>query len=188
MGEYAKYKGEEIKIGTCESMYYLRYEDRGKVTAIPHSINPALEKDLFWRLPFPDEDNINPGEYDHYNRGYRLYKPIETPGTQPNSHESFADPETFENPGTIQLRDDNSGLMANVNCYHGGKLPVNSEDAKFFWNGKGWFFELAFIKNTGSGVEPVVRCKCCGNMWRYTWGDVLPYIHGEIKARLEKHI
>ena len=34
MGEYAirKSDGESIKIGTCEDMYYLRYEDRFKVT------------------------------------------------------------------------------------------------------------------------------------------------------------
>ena len=36
MGEYARRKSdnESIKIGTCESMYYLRYEDRDKVISI----------------------------------------------------------------------------------------------------------------------------------------------------------
>ena len=29
MGEYAKYAGERVKIGTCEDMYYLR-DDQAK--------------------------------------------------------------------------------------------------------------------------------------------------------------
>lgn len=32
MGEYANYMGQRVKIGTCESMYYLRWDQRGKVT------------------------------------------------------------------------------------------------------------------------------------------------------------
>lgn len=28
MGEYATYKGQEIKIGTCEDCYYLRADQR----------------------------------------------------------------------------------------------------------------------------------------------------------------
>ena len=28
MGEYARFRGAEIKIGTCESMYYLRADQR----------------------------------------------------------------------------------------------------------------------------------------------------------------
>ena len=41
MGEYAKRNGKEIKIGTCESMYYLRYEHRKQVQPMPGNVNPA---------------------------------------------------------------------------------------------------------------------------------------------------
>ena len=69
MGEYAirKSDGESIKIGTCESMYYLRYEDRCKVT--PEEGSGFGNR---WRLPFPDEDCIRPGEYDSGFRGIEL--------------------------------------------------------------------------------------------------------------------
>lgn len=189
MGEYAKRKsdGERIKIGTCESMYYLRYEDREKVEKESHSLDPAIEKGLFWRLPFPDEDNISIGEYDPYQRGYRLYKPIEENGKQ--YHEDFAAPDTVDAPGTLQLRHADSGLLLNVNCYHGIKLPKGTDEIKPCWNGKGWFFELVFIKNTENGVIPVIQCRHCHMMWRCTWDEILPYIQdSELKSRLEQYI
>ena len=61
MGEYAIRKSDNdcIKIGTCEDMYYLRYEDQDKVT--PDS---GSGFGCRWRIPFPDEDHILPGDYD----------------------------------------------------------------------------------------------------------------------------
>ena len=68
MGEYAKLKttGEDVKIGTCENMYYLRFEDRYKV------IYDLSFDNYRFRLPFPDEDNIGIGNYNNYDRGIDL--------------------------------------------------------------------------------------------------------------------
>lgn len=184
MGEYAKRNsdGQEIKIGTCESMYYLRYEDRFKVSKLNGSLDAGKELNLFWRLPFPDEDHIPPGTYPEYNRGERLWK------AKPNGEYSidFTDSSTIESPGLIQLTHP-SGLLVNVNCYHGEKLPVDSADLKSGWNGKSWTYELAHIKNREDGIFPIVHCRFCGQLWRYTWEEILPYLHGEMKKRLEKY-
>jgi hypothetical protein len=182
MGEYAvrKSDGEQVKIGTCESMYYLRYEDRSQVIKDSNSLDPATETGLFWRLPYPDEDHMQPGDYEQYNRGERLWKQDE--GEKYSSE--FSDPETIENPGIIQLTHP-SGLLVNVQCYHGEKLPESTSDVKAFWNGRSWFYELAFVKNVDKDtVLPVVHCRHCGQMWRYTWAEILPYLHGEMKERL----
>ena len=174
MGEYAKHNGQRVKIGTCESMYYLRFEDRFSVRKEPDSLDPATETNLFWRLPFPDEDAIQPGHYEQYNRGSVLT--------------TFTDPGTAETPGTLQVSHP-MGLLLNVACYHGEKLPEASKDFKPHWNGKGNFFELAFIKNAENSILPVVRCRACGHMWSYSsWDDILPQIHDEgLRERLEKY-
>lgn len=182
MGEYARYNGKEVKIGTCESMYYLRYEDKNKVAYIPGNVNAGTESNLFWRLPFPDEDNVQIGHYDRHDRGERLYKKDD----ETNYYVDFSDAETVDSVGTIQLTHP-SGLLVNVPCYHGEKLPEGN-DIKAFWNGKSWFYELAHVKNMPDGsVLPVVRCRHCQRMWRYDWNDIMPYLHGEMKARLEKY-
>lgn len=186
MGEYARFNGSDIKIGTCESMYYLRYEDRNRVQALSHSLNPATSKNLFWRLPFPDEDNILPGHYKDYRRGLRMYRMVKDHMGRDYA-EDFTDQDTIENPGIIQLRHENSGLLLNVPCYHGVQLPNVQKPMQAFWNGKGHSFELAHIKNLPDGtVVPVVHCRHCGHMWRYTWAEVLPFVGDEtMRKRLE---
>lgn len=167
MGEYAIYHGKKIKIGTCDMMYYLRREDRFKVTALKDNVNSATEKNLFWRLPFPDEDNTGPGGYNIHNRAYPLTV--------------FSDIELAETPGTIHLKH-KSGLIANgFPCYHGEKLPQSEDkNIEFSWLGKSWFYELLHIKNTEKGLLPIVSCRFCGKMWCFDWADILPHIKDAI--------
>ncbi len=68
MGEYAilEETGVDVKIGTCEDMLYLRYDQRHQVRQQRGSLNPAdreTQKQIRFRFPWPDEDNIGPGEF-----------------------------------------------------------------------------------------------------------------------------
>lgn len=168
MGEYAirKSDGQEIKIGTCENMYYLRYEDRAKVSHKPGNVDPVKDANqIRFRLPFPDEDGIEPGSYENYDRGFILAR----------DNAAFVDDETANDPGIIQLTH-KCGLLVNVPCYHGAKLPAMG-DATVFWNGKGPSLVLRQLRPTDDGVKPVVACRWCNHAWRYDWSDVWEYIH-----------
>lgn len=173
MGEYATYNGHEIKIGTCENMYYIRYEDRFKVQPLENSLDCSSEMGLRWRLPFPDEDCVEPGEYTKHDRGIILG--------------GFSDPTTTEDDavGIIQLHHP-SGILINLPCYHGEKLPeIQGKDVKIFWNGKAPAYALTAVKNTTEGIFPIVSCQFCRTSWRYDWNDVLPFVHDtELKHRL----
>jgi hypothetical protein len=61
MSEYAKIDGIEVKIGTCENMRYIRYDEVDRCRAMPGSITAAEMKKhrgkLAFRFPFPSEDN-----------------------------------------------------------------------------------------------------------------------------------
>jgi hypothetical protein len=187
MGEYAIRKADrtEIKIGTCENMYYLRFEDRHKVQALPGNVDPVRDAGLLrFRLPFPDEDDMLPGEYEDYNRGLRLHRTVK--GHMGHDYcEDFTDPETASEPGTIQLRHE-SGLLLNVPCYHGEKLPEVAAPMQAFWNGKSWSLELVRLRAVGEGGElrvyPVVECRHCRQAWRYKWSDIWEYIP-DVKLR-----
>lgn len=173
MGEYAKRAdGVEVKIGTCENMYYLRYENRAQVSKLSNSLDPNTELNLRWRLPFPDEDHIKTGEYHEYNRGYEL--------------NGYSDPDNATDTGTMQLF--KFGMLLNVRCYHGEKLPEDTKEINIHWNGKQAFYVLSMIKNTEEGIFPIIECKACRNMWRTTWDKVLPFVYDkELKERLEKY-
>lgn len=183
MGEYATRlaDGVKIKIGTCESMYYLRLEDVGKVLALPGNVNPRTDTDLLFRPPWPDEDDVQPGEYQPHQRYERLYKLDDK-----DMAEDFSDPEIAADPGTIQLRHP-SGLSVNAKCFHGVRLPNGSDEIRCCWNGKSWSLGLAALKRTAEGVLPVIGCRHCGNMWRYTWEDVWPFLQDEMRERLAKY-
>lgn len=179
MGEYAirKSDGVEVKIGTCEDMYYLRYEDRFKVRKLENSLDASHELNLRWRLPFPDEDHVRIGEYDDFTRGARLCNEADQELGIPYK----------EDVGTIQLTH-KSGLLLNVPCYHGRELPEVSAPMKAFWNGKSWALELYQIKNTTDGIKPIVRCRFCDHAWRFEWEDVLKHvIDTELQARLREY-
>lgn len=180
MGEYAKRKsdGAHIKIGTCESMYYLRLEDKNKVT--PDS---GSDFGYYWRLPFPDEDGVLPGDYQDYNRGLRLYKTEKVNGSEyckDYENEDFCN----EYPGTIQLYHKEAGLLVNLPCHHGHKLP---EGVNAHWNGKGYSLELAHIRTAPEGIFPIIRCRHCNHMWRTSWEDVWDYIPANMQSRLAKY-
>lgn len=77
MGQYYK----DVKIGTCESMYYLRLDEALSLAkmglkdddGIPFSVYVSDEVTRF-RFPFPDEDGKTLiGEEIKYDRGVPLY-------------------------------------------------------------------------------------------------------------------
>lgn len=219
MGEYARRKsdGVEIKIGTCETMYYIRFEDRDKVTAVPNSIdlsNPAHVDGLRFRLPFPDEDNVPIGQYEPFERGLRLYREVactwcdgsgmshRTTDKCQRCHgegtygiENYAPADLIDHPGTMHFRHEAAGMQLCVPCYHGMKLPAPEKFEKgtisAAWNGKGYAFELAHLKAIRDGsmfrILPVTRCRFCGDEWRCDWSDIAEYLPKEWRFLLDRY-
>lgn len=78
MGEYARFCGREVKIGTCEDMLYLRWDQAAEVLPLAGSVHPVRDADaLRFRFPFPDEDGTQPGEFSDPDRKLRVDGPAE---------------------------------------------------------------------------------------------------------------
>jgi hypothetical protein len=108
MGEYAYYKGKRIKIGTLEDMMLLRWDQRDKVTNSDTSLfDPNVLAVIRFRFPWPDEDDVEPGEFGNSFRGFTLW--------------GFKQPE-FEH-GTVQFTADN-GYLVNLSCPEEGDEEV----------------------------------------------------------------
>ena len=167
MGEFAQLKRtrETIKIGTCEDMYYLRWEHRELVRPIHGNVDPADPAlTLRFRLPFPDEDSVDPGAYTDHSRHILM------PGYSPKW---LAEAK----PGLLQIHHP-SGLLVNLPCHHGHRLP---EGVKAFWNGKAHHLALVQVKWDAASQRllPVVGCVFCHDKWVAEWENVLPYITDE---------
>lgn len=156
MGEYANYNGNEIKIGTCESMYYLRADQAHKVTPIAGSVDPIRDADeLRFRFPFPDEDSIEPGHFDDHNRGVRIPDwriPEEWTGHSSVQFTASAGyvlsipcPEQFGQPGfTVEMP---NGLSVGRNGFNGG--PVVRQQ-----------------RYADGDLLTIVACGACDAAWR----------------------
>lgn len=77
MGEYAvrKADGQRVKIGTCEDLFSLRYDqiDRIDGSAWEDTDPRTCLGAVRFRFPWPDEDDVRPGDFGDSDRDLGLY-------------------------------------------------------------------------------------------------------------------
>jgi len=149
MGEYSTHNGQSIKIGTCEDMYYLRYDQRHLVKAERGSVdvnNKTHVGSLRFRFPFPEEDAMAPGTFADYN------KSVAVPGyTAPEGVDHYG--VQFTNP---------KGYNLSVPCPEGhGPHPIHVH--RNGWNGG---VGISQQKLVGGQLWTVCECRTCGTKWR----------------------
>jgi hypothetical protein len=99
----------------------------------------------------------------------------------------WTSPETADDPGTVQLKHEASGLLVSAVCRHGVRLPAASDDfPHVHWNGKGHSFELVAVKPLET-MHGIVQCRHCRQIWRYPLAELLEWVPDEVlRERLEK--
>lgn len=78
MGELLLFDGDVVKAGTCEDLFYIRYQEMfdlnaaGRLKQYGSNETPEtyLGGEFRFRFPFPWEDGTSPFEYDYPNNGY----------------------------------------------------------------------------------------------------------------------
>ena len=164
MGEYAQFKGEQIKIGTCEDMYYIRFDQRRLVQPVPHSLDPVAEAEVLrFRFPLPSEDGTAPGHYTAMPEGLTIPGYTEAGGTHHPVH--------FSGP---------NGYGLSMPCPEGPEFVVaeggrarirpgaGADGLRVTLNGSGGRVQLVahrYRPELGRLV-PVLRCGGCGCLWR----------------------
>lgn len=153
MGEFAKYKGQSIKIGTRENLYYLRPDQIALVEPIDGNTNPfdfQSGQDRF-RFPFPDEDHRDPGDFEPFRT---IDVPTRPPAEIRHSHVNYR----AESGAVIQAPcpwDETAQSAKWVN-------EIDSRHAKPV-------VKIEFFKwdRTHGRWNIVCHCADCGAMWRF---------------------
>lgn len=153
MGEYALHNGERVKIGTCECMYYLRWDQAHLVTAIHGNVNPLTQREhLLFRFPWPDEDYLLPGTFDSaWGRGMTL--------------RGMEVPEGVDH-GIMQFTS-RQGYLLNAPCPEatGGQLDL-PDGFRLHKNGYGGAVRLVGQRWWEDRLVGVFECKGCDHLWR----------------------
>ena len=153
MGEYAKYGNGTIKIGTCETMFYLRYDQRHQVTPLRGNVDPSDAEqamNLFFRFPFPWEDGKPPGSFDPFTsyplRGYRIGD---------DTHHGL---KQFSGTG---------GYLISLPCPETEAFQKLAKQAgtRLHHNGYPGAVSLVYQKPIDGELRTIVRCNGCGNLW-----------------------
>lgn len=150
MGEYAEFKGQRTKIGTCEDMYYLRFDQRFLVGGLEGNVNPRLDKDaelLRFRFPWPDEDDVEPGAFEDF------YRSLAVNGLEPDPHAGH---------NTVQFSA-RPGYVVSLPCPESHTWPAH---LKVHRNGFAGSVVLVAQRWLLGKLWPVLRCGGCGSMWR----------------------
>jgi hypothetical protein len=168
MGEYALYKGQQIKIGTCETMYYLRADQAHLVTPLPGNVDPIKDADeIRFRFPFPDEDHIEPGQFEPFTKR-RIW------GLRPPA-------EGIEHY-KVQFRSD-PGYLVMLPCPEGPEATQEdngwsmTNGLRIGRNGFKGAVHLAYQRLWEGKLVAVCECGGCGALYRLeTIEDVEPLI------------
>lgn len=164
MGEYAISGGKEIKIGTCEDMYYLRADQRYAVRALSGNVDPASTADLKtirFRFPWPDEDGQAPGSFERYDRALGLYG-IDVP--------------TDVEHGNVQFVA-SAGFLVSLPCPESAAGKAFSDTFRIHRNGYPGPVQIVQTALRGGRWVLVARCGGCHYPYRYdTRQDVEPVI------------
>lgn len=184
MGEYAEYNGQQVKIGTCEDMLYLRADQAHEVTALTRNIDPMNAKHrevIRFRFPFPEEDGIEPGAFEDSDRGHVLYS-VQSPAAVKHS--------------TVQFRADN-GYLVSLPCPESGdrgivSLASNGKDHAYVVHRNGHPGATELIQQAWRDglLVSILKCKACGSVWRLPELEhaqpVIDALHKEADAILRR--
>ena len=176
MGEYVNYKNDSVKIGTCESLYYTRYEQMKSL--LPHlscdgSISPAdytkNDSGFRFRFPFPDEDSIPFGEFKDFERGVMV--------TLDENTKDFAiDLDHRQMCTNIKPRYQPKSNIHTFNLFT--PCPQSKDfNLKTSTNFPHYGIEIVQQKPTNNELWVVIRCPYCGTMARIDKEDALRLVN-----------
>lgn len=172
MGEYATYRGESIKIGICENMYYLRADQARELRAESGSVNALCDAGVIrFRFPFPSEDSTPPGLFEDYAK--RLHIPgLTAPEELADEHYS------------VQFVAQSHGYNVCLPCPESGKADHGLTVHR---NGFAGAVGLSQQRLVDGQLLPILQC-VCGMSWRVTEEESGPLFAAlEDAARSERH-
>lgn len=166
MGEYAKYNGKEVKIGTCEQMYYLRADQVSLIQPLNGSVNPrskAQAEQIRFRFPFPQEDGTEPGAFEDFDYSLGLY------GIEP--------PEDIEHHFLQFVRNypHSGGLLLSIACPRSKEGKASS--IKVCYNGYSGPIGINSQRLVDGKLVLICACGDCGALYRVpTLEDAKPIL------------
>ena len=180
MGECVKYKGDYVKIGTCESLYYTTYKQMDELNKkrllkeADGNLNPdkylKVNSGFRFRFPFPDEKDIKFCMYDDYDRGVIVKVPKHL------GVKMFHDRLFIRTDEISRVKKGAPAIGIEIPCV----LSDNNNTKLFDWDKTTELtvFEVVqqkYVTSEEGNIEfqLVIRCPYCGAMSRISYDEMV---------------
>jgi hypothetical protein len=165
MGEYIKLDGRSYKVGTCESLYYCRFEDlrewiaAGRVERDPSNDEPRayMGGAYRFRFPFPDEDGPEAERIAAYQAIYERGVTVTAPA------ELFTD---VEHNRLYKLISPRNVAYFGVNVSLPCPLAPDTGEVKPYPAPSAWHLYIVQQRPFEGALWTVVGCAWCDGLWR----------------------
>ena len=154
MGEYIKFQGEHIKLGTCEDLYYVTYDQlidmvQNGAEQLPGNLPPGdyLGNGFRYRFPFPNDDGSD------FDKGVIVTVP---PELLPTSEHS-----------TIWKPLAPKGVGYNINAQITCPQSPDADPKQYSQGPHTRILEIVQQKAVDGSLWTVVRCPYCRSRWRF---------------------
>jgi hypothetical protein len=162
MGENITHRGESLKLGTCEDLYYVTFEQLKAIapqaSQRPGNLPPAEYLNpahgFRYRFPFPQEDSTAPGTFADFNYGLLIGIPKDSPiVNSDHSHQTQSVSVNGAYNVNVMIPCPASAAFDAMNVKHS---PVPDTHP----------LEIVQQKQVDGELWVVVRCGWCGNKYR----------------------
>lgn len=178
MGEYAKFRGQDVKMGTCNAMYYITYDSYKKYTKsgelVPES-NHDYSTNCLFRFPFPDEENDGVVAHNDFNRGVTFMVSKST-GIEMGHSTMF-----FRTDWNNNRKSDAPAIGFSTPCIQTPEFSLEKHD--FNKTNDNLIFEVVLQRFIDGELQTVVRCPYCGEMCRLSKEEAKAFISYVFKHR-----
>lgn len=174
MGEYINYRGQEIKLGVCEDLYYTRLdqlkEARYQMEKMGGNLEASeyLDPKLGWRyrFPFPEEDNIQIGDFEDYDKGLVIQ-------LQPDDYGIIEGMEHNETWHSCQPKGGGYNVNVATPCPQSPEFGKETKHSLIDWR----IVEITQQKQVDGEVWTVIDCPYCIGKARLPKEDASKLVH-----------
>lgn len=154
MGEYVN----NIKLGTCEDLYYARLSQVQALQGAEEYRNPV--NGFRYRFPFPEEDDVAVGEYEDYDKGLLIFLDLVNAPKLWNllldedwNHQRLSHSANYRGVCNVNI---------SLPCPLSHDLPLDTKVIELSLNGASKAIVLQQQKQVDGQVWIVVACPYCG--------------------------
>jgi hypothetical protein len=178
MGEYVTINKQQVKLGTCEDLYYTRLNQLwsySHIQGVKEYLNP--DNGFRYRFPFPEEDNLTIGNYNDFDKGLIISLHADDYRLVDFSHDDIWHGCSAENKGSYNVNISLPCPQSKALDWTFIQMPDNTTMKIKHSNNDFRIVSIKQQKQVNGEVWTVISCPYCGSRVRIDYDGAVKLVH-----------